>query len=243
MVAGILIVNALVSWGIYAKTNNLVWADWTGFGDFTSPSDNYFRGKTLWDWLPILIGLLVFEQFFLQRKEQKRQAVFRLLDELATLEFRRRIRFIYSREPEDLVRDKLTVEDNDSVEEITGKFEGIGFRIRKGFIPKKLAIELIWDMELRCGQRLYLHVKDQQNKRKDSGMREDLRYRNDFLWLTRECKNYHLKQLGYNIADYSSLTLDQLLAKQPLYICDFESINDNSPEENGQTEEAISIET
>jgi hypothetical protein len=31
------------------------WAGWTGFGDFTPPSEKYIRAKTLWDWLDLLI--------------------------------------------------------------------------------------------------------------------------------------------------------------------------------------------
>ena len=40
-------------------------ATWTGFGDYTTPSGEYMRGKTLWDWMelfliPILLSIGVF---------------------------------------------------------------------------------------------------------------------------------------------------------------------------------------
>lgn len=28
---------------------------WTGFGDFTTPTGNFIRGKTVWDWLELLV--------------------------------------------------------------------------------------------------------------------------------------------------------------------------------------------
>lgn len=31
------------------------WADWTGFGEYTSPNGEYRLAKTLWDWLSLLI--------------------------------------------------------------------------------------------------------------------------------------------------------------------------------------------
>jgi uncharacterized protein YjbI with pentapeptide repeats len=45
---------------------------WTGFGDYTLPTGNFVRGKTLWDWLELLIIPLVLAggAFYLQRSER-----------------------------------------------------------------------------------------------------------------------------------------------------------------------------
>jgi len=31
------------------------WFDWTGFGPYTSPTGEYYRARTLWDWLQLLV--------------------------------------------------------------------------------------------------------------------------------------------------------------------------------------------
>ena len=46
-------------------------AAWTGFGDYALPGGNYVRGKTLWDWMELLIIplFLAVGAFILQRSE------------------------------------------------------------------------------------------------------------------------------------------------------------------------------
>jgi uncharacterized protein YjbI with pentapeptide repeats len=42
-------------WAIYLSAHAYVWADWTGFGPYTGTLPAEDRGKTLWDWLQVLI--------------------------------------------------------------------------------------------------------------------------------------------------------------------------------------------
>jgi hypothetical protein len=53
--------------------------DWTGFGNYASPNGVVVRGKTLWDWMELLVIPLVLAlgAFFLQRSERaaERKAV------------------------------------------------------------------------------------------------------------------------------------------------------------------------
>jgi len=42
-----------VGYGVYVQGRG--WADWTGFGEYTSPNADYHPAKTLWDWLDLLI--------------------------------------------------------------------------------------------------------------------------------------------------------------------------------------------
>ena len=56
---------------------------WTGFGDYISPKGDFVRGKTLWDWLDLLIIPLFLagwafissasEKFFADRSEKERR--------------------------------------------------------------------------------------------------------------------------------------------------------------------------
>lgn len=48
-----IIIQRLCACGLNIQSCN--WADWTGLGAFTAPNENYSRGKTLWDWLDLLI--------------------------------------------------------------------------------------------------------------------------------------------------------------------------------------------
>jgi uncharacterized protein YjbI with pentapeptide repeats len=50
-------------------------AAWTGFGDYTTPDGDFVRGKTLWDWLELLVIPLVLGigAFFLNRSERKNE--------------------------------------------------------------------------------------------------------------------------------------------------------------------------
>ena len=52
----ILIGAILIIWvGYLHFAKGLIWADWTGFGDYTGSLTKDQRGKNLWDWLQLLI--------------------------------------------------------------------------------------------------------------------------------------------------------------------------------------------
>ena len=69
----------LITSAVIAVAYGLIWIalqgyslSWTGFGDFTQPSDRFERGKTFWDWMELLIIPLALAGgvFFLNRSEQ-----------------------------------------------------------------------------------------------------------------------------------------------------------------------------
>jgi hypothetical protein len=149
-------------------------------------------------------------QVLLQRRDQKNQAIAGLFEELLTPEFRQQLVFLYSRKPQDLVLSKLTKEERDKVDEVTARFEGIGFKVRKGLVPKREAIEGFWDWVVRCAQQTQHYVQDQRERR---GASET--YRKDFEYLARECKLFHLERLG-DRTPTRGMKLEQLLEMQPL---------------------------
>ncbi len=56
IIASVIIVALFVIWAVYLHfIKGYVWANWTGFGEYTGniPKDN--RGKTFWDWMQLLI--------------------------------------------------------------------------------------------------------------------------------------------------------------------------------------------
>jgi hypothetical protein len=148
----------------------------------------------------------------LPRKDQKNQAVARLFDELVTPEFRKKLRFVYSRQAEDLILPKLTEPERDMVEEVLARFDGLGFRVRNKLIPKQEALHLFWDMVLRSAQRLQPHLQDQRARRDPR-----YEYKEDFEWLAKECKRYQLATLGQKLPS-KKLDLDDLLQLEPLPI-------------------------
>lgn len=57
------------------ETLGLRWANWTGLGEYTGPLTEEQRGKTLWDWLDLLIVPLVLAggAFWLNKTEKKNE--------------------------------------------------------------------------------------------------------------------------------------------------------------------------
>jgi len=50
-ILGILFLIYALGWAIVQGYS----VNWTGFGDFTNPSGEYIRGKTLWEWMELLV--------------------------------------------------------------------------------------------------------------------------------------------------------------------------------------------
>jgi len=165
----------------------------------------------------ILLGV----QLWLQRKDQKNQAIAHLFDEVVTPEFRQKLLFVYSREPETLTLSKLSQSEREIVEEVTARFDGLGFRVRTGLVPKQEAMELFWDLVVRCSQQLRPHILDQRERR---GVLH--KYKADFHWLACECKIYHLRRLS---SPYTKkISLDELLRIEPLPIFKLEAATDKT---------------
>jgi len=161
-------------------------------------------------WAAVIGIFLLAYQIHLQIKYQRNQAVAKLFDDMVTPEFQKKLRFVYSRTPEDLILSKLDESQREIVDEITARFEALGFRIRKKVVPKKESIEIFWDWVIRCAQQLRLYIKDQRRRRGPSDF-----YRNDFDWLARECKLFHLERLGHKVSTMD-MELDELLKVKPL---------------------------
>ena len=90
-------------------------ATWTGFGDYTKPSSDFMRGKTLWDWLqlfiiPIALSIGV---FFLNRAERNNER------EMATERQREAALQSYLDKMTDLLlREKLLTTENEEVRNV-----------------------------------------------------------------------------------------------------------------------------
>jgi hypothetical protein len=141
-------------------------------------------------------------QICFQQRNQREQVLTRLFDEMITPSFQEKLRFIYSRLPENLVLAKLDVDQRAVVDEVTARFEALGFKVRKRIIPKRDTVEIFWDWVIRCAQQLRPHIQDQRRRRGPSD-----NYREDFDWLARECKLYQLKRLGHK-GSTTDMTLD-----------------------------------
>ena len=186
--------------------------------------------QDLMNWIQVIgsvasafgLGLLA-AQLYLQRQYERNRAVAQLLDEMVTPDFQVKLRFIYSRSSDDLVLARLDSDQRALVTEVTARLEGLGFKARKGVVPKKEAVEIFWDWVIRCAQQLRPHIEDQRRRRG----RADA-YRVDFDWLARECKLYQLKRDGYK-GSAKDLTLDQLLQIKKLALFNLPLTNDEQP--------------
>jgi uncharacterized protein YjbI with pentapeptide repeats len=95
----ILVIAGLILWAIHLRiVEGRGWAEWTGFGEYTGSLTKDQRGKTLWDWMELLIvpivlgaGAILFNKF--QKDNEQRLAIDRqheealqnYLDEMAEL--------------------------------------------------------------------------------------------------------------------------------------------------------------
>jgi len=158
------------------------------------------------------IPLLVY-QLWLSYRDQKNQAVARLFDELVTPEFRKKLQFVYSRQAEGLLLPNLAEPERDMVEEVLARFDGLGFRVRNGLVPKQYALHLFWDLVIRSAQRLYLHLQDQRTRRDPR-----YEYKEDYEWLVRKCKCYQLVDKLGQKPPSEKMDLDELLKLEPLPI-------------------------
>ena len=74
----VIVLAGLIAWGLYLRSQGASWANWTGFGDYQGSLPKDDRGKTLWDWMglllvPIVVGAAAgFWFYFQQRAEGKR---------------------------------------------------------------------------------------------------------------------------------------------------------------------------
>jgi hypothetical protein len=136
---------------------------------------------------------------------------------MITPSFQEKLRFIYSRPPENLVLAKLNVGERAMIDEVTARFEALGFKARKKVIPKQDTVEIFWDWAIRCAQQLRPHIQDQRRRRGPLDV-----YRADFDWLVRECKLYQLERLGHREST-KNMTVDQLLQVKPLSIFNLEA--------------------
>ncbi|RPJ26948.1 MAG: pentapeptide repeat-containing protein [Chloroflexi bacterium] len=71
-IAGMIIALAFVIIAVVWSILRGYAANWTGFGDFTTPDGDFVRGKTLWNWMELFIIplALAIGAFFLNRSER-----------------------------------------------------------------------------------------------------------------------------------------------------------------------------
>jgi uncharacterized protein YjbI with pentapeptide repeats len=89
---------AIAVWTAYLRIENGIWPEWTGFGVYTGTLTKDHRGKTLWDWMNLLIvpvllaaGAILFNRS--QRKneqirvadQQREEALQNYLDKMSEL--------------------------------------------------------------------------------------------------------------------------------------------------------------
>jgi len=133
---------------------------WTGFGDFTNPNSAYVRGKTLWDWMqliiiPVFLGISI---SLLSRSERKNErevmvdsqrelALQSYLDRMADLLAKEKLRITKNREMFTIARTRtLTV-----LRGLDGTRKGLVLRFlhEAGLIGEGIAIVKLNGADLR----------------------------------------------------------------------------------------------
>jgi hypothetical protein len=191
--------------------------------------------------LATAIGIILLSyQIYLQREAQKRENQDRMTQILLQLtkdfdedrDFNESIYFIHSRKAIDLIRAKLTHEERNRVKDVIGRYDRLGYRIRKGGIPKNEALEMFWEEVIRCAQQLLPYINDLRRLRRENvhgELPQHLKYMADFEQFAKECKLFHLRLVSSRgelrveykntaLDTFSTLSLEQLLTICPIYI-------------------------
>jgi len=164
-----------------------------------------------------------------QRTDQSNREITQLFERMVTTDFRRKLAFVYSREPEDLILPKLDQLEQEIVTEVSARFEELGFKVRWNVVPKQQAIEVFFDWVIPCAQQLRPNILNQREKRGP-----EYRYREQFDWLAKECKLFQLQREGYTPVS-SETSLDELLSKRPFRI----TRTENATTATGSNSEAV----
>ena len=153
--------------------------------------------------------LFLARQICLQRREQRYQAIAAMFSEFQNPKFREALRFIYSREPANLILEHLSEEELEQVEMVTVHLQRLGFRARKKLVPEDECYHLFQGMVIRTAQQLQQHLRDQRQKRGTE------LYRGDYDWLVRRFKLRQLGEKDRRSID-EQMPLSDLLAIEPL---------------------------
>lgn len=91
-------IAAIAVWTAYLRIVHGTWPEWTGFGVYTGPLTKDQRGKTLWDWMDLLIvpavlaaGAILFNKFQRENEQirvtdqQREEALQKYLDKMSEL--------------------------------------------------------------------------------------------------------------------------------------------------------------
>lgn len=194
---------------------------WSEWGNAATAIGTILTGTAL---------LLLAYQVHLLRREQRREAMVILYNDLNTTEFRQKLRFIYGCNPEELLLDNLSAENLDLVEFVTSRLDRIGFLVRTGQLPDKDVYHQFSDLVLKTAQKLNLHLEDQLKKR--SSPEHKAKYNPDFRWIAKKCKMRQLRQNGVKLNKrIRRLPLGKLLEINPLPVYklsfDIEAKNEN----------------
>ena len=69
------IVLALLVWLVFLRRNTGLWPEWTGFGAYTGKLEADNRGKSLWDWMDLLIipVVLALAALYINRQQRRNE--------------------------------------------------------------------------------------------------------------------------------------------------------------------------
>jgi hypothetical protein len=91
----------------------------------------------------------------------------RLYDEVMNRSFREELTFVYQHEPSELLLAKLTIDQKLQVEDIIGRFDAIGYRVKKHLLRKADALRLFSRVVVKSAQKLVAYINEQRLARKE----------------------------------------------------------------------------
>ncbi len=131
-------------------------------------------------------------QIFIQNKQLKYNQLDSLHEQLISIDLKKIIYRLYNEFELNYSNQNLNFEERLEIEYILNTFDLIGYRIKKGILPKNDILATEWRVIHKLWQLLEQYITD---RRKNDG---DNTYKEYFDWLNKETTKYMLKN---NIKD------------------------------------------
>jgi hypothetical protein len=131
--------------------------------------------------------VLLWWQLRYQNKQMHFAAMTQLHQEIIGPTIQRAIRYIYSKQPQDLA-ESLSEEELEKVELVLNTYDLIGHKVRKGVLPEQSTLETEWPVLLRLSQKLGPFIVQERQRR------GEVPYKANFEWLVIRAESLRKKK-------------------------------------------------
>lgn len=123
----------------------------------------------------VLALLMIWVQLRYQSRQVEFECLTHLHQELLAAPMQEALRFVHSCDAHDLLHPK-TEGDLEKIEIVLNTFDLVGFRVRKGVIPKKATLETEWMILLPLWSKISPFIEEQRRRRANNLYKQNLEW-------------------------------------------------------------------